>query len=83
MDIRPNINDDYTLEIASQNNEQYRYTHQSSREPLMLAGSPNPRNIFRIASQGKDAIVTSPSVRRNLTHTIENIIQLKIAFPDQ
>ena len=53
------------------------------REPLMLAGSPNPRNIFRIASQGKDAIVTSPSVRRNLTHTIENIIQLKIAFPDQ
>ncbi len=86
MDTRPNINDDYDLEIAPQNNEQHREACQSIKlinKGGIKPGSLNAQDIFSIASQGKDAIVTSPSVRRNLIHTIKNITKLEITCPDQ
>ncbi len=88
MDIVPNISDDYTHEIASQNNEQYRDAYQSIRsidEKAVNACrvSQCTGYLLHCLSGKEDIIATSPRMRSSLTHTIENITNLEIAFPDQ
>ena len=39
--------------------------------------------LLHCFSGEKDAMVTFPSMRRKLTHTIKNITKLEIACPDQ
>ncbi len=87
MDIVPNISDDYNLETASQYNEQYRDAYQSVRpinDKAVAACRVSHCTGFLLhcLSGKKDIIATSPSMRRSLTHTIENITKLEIAFPD-
>ena len=87
MDIGPNISDDYNLETASQYNEQYRDAYQSVRpinDKAVAACRASQCTSFLLhCLSGKDDIIaTSPSMRRSLTHTIENITDLKIAFPE-
>ena len=87
MDIVPNISDDYNLETALQYNEQYRDAYQSVRpinDKAVAACRVSHCTGFLLhcLSGKKDIIATSPSMRRSLTHTIENISDLKIAFPD-
>ncbi len=87
MDIIPNIRDDYNLETALQYNERYRDAYQSVRpinDKAVAACRVSNCTYFLLhcLSGKKDIIATSPSMRRSLTHTIENITDLKIAFPD-
>ena len=87
MDIGPNISDDHNLETALQYNEQYREAYQSVRpinDKAVAACRASQCTSFLLhcLSDKKDIIATSPSMRRSLTHTIENITDLKIAFPD-
>ncbi len=87
MDIIPNIRNDYNLETALQYNERYRDAYQSVR-PINDKAVAACRVfnctyfLLQCLSGKKDIIATSPSMRRSLTHTIENITDLKIAFPD-
>ena len=87
MDIGPNISDDHNHETALQYNEQYRDAYQSVRpinDKAVAACRISHCTGFLLhcLSGKKDIIATSPSMRRSLTNTIENITDLKIAFPD-
>ena len=87
MDIIPNISNDYTLEIASKNNEQYRDAYQSirsidDRAVTACRASQCTGFLLRCLSGKKDIITSSPSMIKSLTTTIENITKLEIAFPD-
>ena len=87
MDIGPNISDDHNFETALQYNEQYRDAYQSVRpinDKTVAAWRVSQCTglLLHCLSGKKDIIATSPSLRRSLTHTIENITDLKIAFPD-
>eukprot|EP00295_Goniomonas_pacifica_P048244 CAMPEP_0175906788 /NCGR_PEP_ID=MMETSP0108-20121206/5725_1 /TAXON_ID=195067 ORGANISM="Goniomonas pacifica, Strain CCMP1869" /NCGR_SAMPLE_ID=MMETSP0108 /ASSEMBLY_ACC=CAM_ASM_000204 /LENGTH=88 /DNA_ID=CAMNT_0017228747 /DNA_START=104 /DNA_END=370 /DNA_ORIENTATION=+ len=88
MDIGPNIGDGYTLDIASQCNEQYQDAYQSTRsinENAVSACrvSECTRFLLHCLSGKKDIIASSPTMIKSLATTIENITNLEIAFPDQ
>lgn len=73
MDIVPNISDDYTHEIASQNNEQYRDAYQSIRsidEKAVNACrvSQCTGYLLHCLSGKDDIIATSPRISSSLTH---------------
>ncbi len=87
MDIVPNISDDYTHEIASQNNEQYRDAYQSIRsidEKAVNACRVSHCTGFLLhcLSGKKDIITSSPSMLKGLKTTIETITKLEIALPN-
>ena len=87
MDIIPNISNDYTLEIASKNNEQYRDAYQSirsidDRSVTACRASQCTGFLLRCLSGKKDIITSSPTMLKSLKTTIENITKLEIALPN-
>jgi aminoglycoside phosphotransferase (APT) family kinase protein len=87
MDIIPNISNDYTLEIASKNNEQYRDAYQSirsidDRAVTACRASPCTGFLLHCLSGKKDIITSSPTMLKSLKTTIENITKLEIALPN-
>ncbi|WP_115071395.1 aminoglycoside phosphotransferase family protein [Synechococcus sp. UW179B] len=87
MDIVPNISDDYTHEIVSQNNEQYRDAYQSIRsidEKAVNACRVCHCTGFLLhcLSGKKDIITSSPTMLQSLKTTIETITKLEIALPN-
>ena len=87
MDIIPNISNDYTLEIASKNNEQYRDAYQSirsidDRAVTACRASQCTGFLLRCLSGKKDIITSSPTMLKSLKTTIENITKLEIALPN-
>ena len=87
MDIIPNISNDYTLEIASKNNEQYRDAYQSirsidDRAVTACRASRCTYFLLRCLSGKKDIITSSPTMLKSLKTTIENITKLEIALPN-
>ena len=87
MDIIPNISNDYTLEIASKNNEQYRDAYQSirsidDRAVTACRASQCTGFLLHCLSGKKDIITSSPTMLKSLKTTIENITKLEIALPN-
>ena len=87
MDIVPNISDDYTHEIASHNNEQYRDAYQSIKsidEKVVNACRVSHCTGFLLhcLSGKKDIITSSPTMLKSLKTTIETITKLEIALPN-
>ena len=87
MDIVPNIGDGYTLELASQNDKQYRDAYQSVRSidnetVASCRVSHCTGFLLHCLSGKKDLITVSTSMIKSLKTTIENTTKPEIAWPN-